>query len=197
MAVMRDQRPLLSVEAAATLVAGLVVGLIPEMSWWLRALGVMGTGVLAIHTGKRIEQPIALRIGFPLATIIILVLGTTQSIWFGFHADLPAVTEDSALSKIVEFCAVAAAGVSCYIFLLRPRQLDGYRVLPAQVIAFGISMMAVGLLTAGVGLLWQFKQNWDAGTTPVGAPVQPSSTSQPLQITRASPPARVARASAE
>src|SRR5580658_4886658 len=147
MAVMRDQRPLLSVEAAATLVAGLVVGLIPEMSWWLRALGVMGTGVLAIHTGKRIEQPIALRIGFPLATIIILVLGTTQSIWFGFHADFPAVTEDGSFKNRRVLCSCRRWRLLLH-FLLRPRQLDGYRVLPAQVIAFSISMMAVGLLTA-------------------------------------------------
>jgi hypothetical protein len=31
---------LLSTEAAVTLVAGLIVGLIPEMPWWLRGLRI-------------------------------------------------------------------------------------------------------------------------------------------------------------
>jgi hypothetical protein len=180
-----ERRPFLSVEAAATLVAGLVVGLIPEMQWWLRALGVLGTCLLAIHTGKRIERPLLLRIAFPALTIGILVAGTWHTIWLGFHETFPTVTEESTLSKIIEFCAVTTSGIAGYFFLVRPRSIRGYRVLPAQVIAFGMSLMAIGLLTAGVGLAWQFRQNWNAGTAPGGAPVF---TLVPPQIPQTTPP---------
>lgn len=168
---MQDRRALLSVEAAATLVVGLAAGLIPDMQWWLRALAVLGTSVLAIHTGRRFEGRPVLRIAFPFLTTVILFVGTWQSIWLGFHESFPAVSEQSAVAKIVEFSSVATSGIAGYYFILRPRSIGGYEVLPAQVIAFGISMITVGLLTAGFGLLWQFRQNWNAGTTPAGGPV--------------------------
>jgi hypothetical protein len=168
---MHERRALLSVEAAATLVAGLIVGLIPEMEWWLRALGVFGTCVLAIHTGKRIEERPVISVAFPLFTIFILVVGTWQFIWQGFHQSFPGVTEDTALSKIIEFSAVATSGFAGYYFIIRPRSIGGYKVLPAQIMAFGIIMMTAGLLTACIGLIWQFRQNWNSGTTPAGAPL--------------------------
>lgn len=59
-------------------------------------------------------------------------------------------------------------------------------MLPAQVIAFGISMIGIGLLTALVGLGWQFRQNWGAGTTLTGAPT-PIFSLVPPQITQIKP----------
>jgi hypothetical protein len=140
------------------------------MQWWLRALGVLGTCVLAIHTGLRTEARAA-RIAFPLLTIGVLVSGTWEPIWNGFHETFPAASEESALASIIEFCAVATSLFSFYFLILRPRILRGYKVLPAQVIAFGMSMVGVGLLTAAFGLFWQFRQNWNAGISPAGAPV--------------------------
>lgn len=167
---MQERGHLLSLEAAITLVAGLVVGLIPDMPWWLRALGVLMTFVVAIHTGKRMERRPVFRIAFPLFTIVILVAGTWRPVWLGFHETFPLVTEETALAEIIEFLAIAASGSAGYFFILRPRSIRGYKLLPAQVIAFGCVMIGVGLLTAGIGLIWQFRQNWNAGTTPAGAP---------------------------
>jgi hypothetical protein len=76
-----------------------------------------------------------------------------------------------------------ASGIAGYTFLLRPSAKRGYRVLPAQVIAFGFCVMAFGMVTVGIGLAWQFQQNWAAGTGPTGAPV-PTFTVGPPQITQ-------------
>jgi hypothetical protein len=177
--------PLLSLEALIPLVCGLVVGLIPEMEWWLRALGVLGTAVVAIHTANRMEK-LTSKIVFPLGTISVLLLGTWRSIWNGFHGDFPTVTGEYTLSKIIEFLAVALSGIAAYFFLLRPRAKWGYRVLPAQVMAFGICLIGVGFFTALAGLAWQFQQNWASGTKPSGAP---TFTLVPPQITQRVPPA--------
>jgi hypothetical protein len=167
---MQERGHLLSLEATITLVAGLVVGLIPDMEWWFRALGASMTVVLAIHTGKRMEGRPVSRVLFPIFTTVILLVGTWRPIWLGFHETFPGVTEESAVAKIIEGLALLASGSAGYFFILRPRSIRGYRLLPAQVIAFGCIMIAVGLLTAGIGLMWQFRQNWNAGTTPAGAP---------------------------
>jgi hypothetical protein len=168
---MQERGHLLSLEAAITLVAGLVVGLVPDMEWWFRFLGVLMTVVLAIHTGKRMERWPVSRILFPLFITVILIVGTWRPIWLGFHETFPGVTEETALAKIIEGLALFASGSAGYFFILRPRSIRGYKLLPAQVIAFGCIMIGVGLLTAGIGLIWQFRQNWNAGTTPAGAPV--------------------------
>jgi hypothetical protein len=175
------RRPLLSVEAAITLVLGLAVGLTPDMEWWLRAFGVLGTAVLATHTAKRMDN-LGWKIALPLGTIVVLIFGAWRSIWKGFHEDFPFVTGESVLSQIIEFSAVAASAIAGYFFLLRPRAKEGYRVLPAQVMAFGMSLVGVGFLTALVGLGWQFQQNWTAGIKPSGAP---TFTLVPPQITQA------------
>jgi hypothetical protein len=181
---MEDTRgsTLLSPETGITLVLGLAVGLIPDMDWWLRALGVFGTVILALHTAMRLTN-LRLKIAFPLGVVTFLVLGSWHSIWKGFHDAFPAVTEDDALSKIIEFSAVTVSGIAGYFFLLRPREKEGYRVLPAQVLAFGICLIGVGFFTALVGLGWQFKQNWAAGIKPNGAPtftlVTPQITQSP------------------
>jgi hypothetical protein len=173
---------LLSVEAALTLIFGLVVGLIPDMEWSLRALGVLGTAALAIHTARRLAN-VSL-IALPLGAVLILIIGTWHSIWRGFQGDFPSVTGEDALSKIIEFSAVAVSGIAGYFLLLRPRTKEGYRVLPVQVIAFGICLIGVGFLTALFGLGWQFQQNWANGTKPSGAP---TFTLVPPQITQVRP----------
>lgn len=175
-----DGKALLSVEAAVTLVCGLIVGLIPDMDWSLRALGVVGTSGLALHTARRLSR-ISLKVLFPIAAMSFLALGTWHSIWKGFHDAFPTVTGEDALSKIIEFAAIAVSGVAGYFFLLRPRAKWGYRVLPAQVMAFGICLIGVGFLTTLIGLGWQFRQNWAAGVRPSGAP---TFTLVPPQITQ-------------
>jgi hypothetical protein len=172
MAFMEDknnsQRPLLSVEAAASVVVGLIVGL-TQMDWWLRGLGVLATAILAIHTGKRMDG--AKRFAFPVLAIGILIAGTWNPIWTGFHEDFPTITAEITLSKIIEASILMGCLVSAYFFLLRPREKEGYRVLPAQLIAFGACVMAFGLVAILVGLVWQFQQNWAAGIKPSGSPV--------------------------
>jgi hypothetical protein len=179
---MEDTRgsTLISPETGITLVLGLAVGLIPDMDWWLRALGVFGTVILALHTATRLTS-LRLKIAFPLGVASFLLMGSWHSIWKGFHDAFPAVTEDDALSKIIEFSAVAVSGIAGYFFLLRPRAKKGYRVLPAQVLAFGICLIGVGFFTALAGLGWQFKQNWASGRKPSGAPIF---TLVPPQITQ-------------
>jgi|HubBroStandDraft_6_1064221.scaffolds.fasta_scaffold206128_2 hypothetical protein len=178
---------LLSTEAAVTLVAGLIVGLIPEMPWWLRGIGVLGTVVLALHTGKRIER-VAWKMAFPAVSITVLIAGTWNSIWLGFHQAFPRITEEATLATIIEFLAVSASCLAGYVFLLRPRGKEGYKVLPAQVMAFGACVAAFGFATLVIGLVWQFQQNWAAGIKPSGAPVftlvppQISQTPAPLAL---------------
>jgi hypothetical protein len=110
----------------------------------IACLGSVGTCILSIHTGLRFERK-ALKIAFPVLTVIALACGTWEPIWEGFNENFPAALEESALATIVEFFAVTASGISFYFLILRPRRLRGYMVLPAQVIAFGISMIALGL----------------------------------------------------
>jgi hypothetical protein len=185
---------LLSTEAAVTLVAGLIVGLIPEMPWWLRGIGVLGTIVLALHTGKRIERRLW-KIAFPAVSIAVLVAGTWDSIWLGFHQAFPRITEQETLATIIEFIAVSASCVAGYVFLLRPTGKEGYKVLPAQVMAFGACVAVFGFATILIGLAWQFQQNWAAGIKPTGAPVfslvppQITQTTAPLALPSPQQPA--------
>jgi hypothetical protein len=119
--------------------------------------------------------------------IFILLDGSYRSIWTSFHEDFPAVTGETALSRIIEFRGLAASAIAGYVFLIRPRGKEGYRVLPAQIIAFGMCMMGAGFATAVIGLGWQFQQNFVAGTGPTGAPVSPP-VLPPPQITQQAPP---------
>src|SRR5690242_10687077 len=104
-----EHAPLLSTEAAFTSVLGLLAGLIPEMPWWMRTLGVLFTAVLAIHTARRMHAyALSIRLGFPLIVIGCLAAGTWRAIWSGFHDDFPAVTGQAALANMVEFGVVLA-----------------------------------------------------------------------------------------
>lgn len=174
----------LSTEALIGLFVGLVVGLI-EMSWELRALGVFFAAGLAVHIAKRLEAKWLVKIAIIIFGIGILVAGTWHPIWVGFHEDFPAVTGQTALARIIEFVAVAASGLAVYIFLIRPQGRNGYKVLPAQVIATGFCVMVFGLVVVAIGLAWQFQQNWVTGTKPSGAPIF---TIEPPQIPPPTPP---------
>jgi len=169
--MLRKRPPLLSEEAGATLVVGLAVGLIPEMQWWMRALGVVGTCVLALHTAIRMDRSWILKAAFPILTTGLLVAGTWRSIWTGFHDDFPFVTEEAILAKIIEACVLVVCGIAAYVFLLRPRSKPGYRVLPAQLMAFGAIVVAAGFVPVIIGLGWQFAQNRAAGVGSTGAPI--------------------------
>lgn len=167
---------------------GLLIGLIPalvEMNWELRTLGVIFTAGLAAHIAKRLEAPFAVKIAFGAIAIGVLLAGTWHPIWIGFHDDFPGVTRQAVLARIIEFSAVATSGIAAYLFIVRPLGKRNYKVLPAQIIAFGICLIGVGFFTALAGLGWQFQQNWAAGTTPSGAPIF---TVGPPQITQNAPP---------
>lgn len=178
--------PPLSLEALIGLFAGLLVGLV-EMNWELRGLGVISTAGLAIHIAKQLDIGLARQIAFALGSICILLSGTWHPIWISFHEDFPTVTGEEALSRIIVFCTLAACGIAGYVFLIRPRGKEGYRVLPAQLIAFGACVMAVGLFAVMAGLGWQFKQNWASGVTPTGAPVLIQPALPVPQVTQRSP----------
>jgi hypothetical protein len=180
------QLPPLSLEALIGLFAGFFLGLV-EMNWELRSLGVLLTAALAIHIAKRLDVGLLRKIGFAACAIALLVLGTYHPIWVSFHEDFPTVTGETALSRIIEFFSLAVSGIAAYIFLIRPRGKKDYRVLPAQLIAFGAVVMTAGLIPipVAIGLGWQFQQNWAAGIKPSGAPVF---TLVPPQITQTTGP---------
>jgi hypothetical protein len=164
------RRPAFSFEALFGVLVGLLVGLV-EMNWELRSLGVIFTTGLAVHLARRLEHGISAKIAFATVPIGLLVLGTYHPIWMSFHEDFPTVTEDAALSRIVEFCTLVICAFAAYVLLIRPQGKESYRVLPAQLIAFGAIVMAAGLISVAIGLAWQFKQNWSSGVSPTGAPV--------------------------
>jgi hypothetical protein len=111
-----------------------------------------------------------------------LLLGTYKPIWVGFHGDFPEVGSDAALSRIAQFFVFATCAIAGYIFLVRPWGREGYRVLPAQLIAFGAIVVAAGFLPIAVGLVWLFSQNWTTGVSPTGAPLAVPAVPQPAQI---------------
>ncbi len=191
--------PPLSLEALIGLFAGLFVGLV-EMNWELRGLGVLCTAALAVHIAKRLDVGPLRKIGVASGAIAVLILGTYHPIWMSFHEDFPTVTGGTALSRIIMFCAVAVSCVAGYVFLIRPRGKEGYRVLPAQVKAFGACTMAAGFLAVLIGLGWQFQQDWTRGVTPVGGPVLsplPPVRQITQEPTRALPPPSISEAATQ
>lgn len=161
---------MLSFEALVCLFAGSLLGL-AEMNWEFRTLGVVVTAFIAVDIARRIERSIWIKLAVAAGAIGILLLVTWHPIWVDFHESFPEATGEAVLARIVEFGALAGALIAAYVFLIRPSRREGYRVLPAQVVAFGACVMAFGLLTVGIGLIWQFQQNWAAGIKPSGAPV--------------------------
>jgi len=171
---------LLSLEGTISLAVGFYLGL-ADMTWELRALGVMVTSLLVLDVTRRIERSIWIKLAILIGGVGLLVNGTWARIWQGFHESFPAVTAETVLFRIIVAASIAVCCIAAYTFLIRPWGKEGYRVLPAQLIAFGMSIVGVGFLTALVGLGWQFQQNWAAGIKPSGAPVF---TLVPPQITQ-------------
>jgi hypothetical protein len=172
----------LSLEALLGLFAGSIFSLL-EWNWELRSLGVLFTLGLAIHIAKLLNASWFWRIAFVVAAGAVLLAGTWHPIWIGYNNDFPTGLGQKTLARIIEFAALALVGIAAYVFLIRPDGRKGYRVLPAQVIAFGAVMSGIGLLTVFVGLGWQFKQNLAVGIGPTGAPtfslVPPRITQEP------------------
>src|ERR1700719_1758983 len=175
---------LLSLEGTIGLAVGLYLGL-ADMTWELRALGVLGTSLLVLDIARRVERGIWIKLAIFIGGVGLLVNGTWERILLGFHQSFPAVTAETVLFRIIVVASIAVCCIAAYTFLIRPWGKEGYRVLPAQLIAFGMSIVGVGFLTALVGLGWQFQQNWAAGIKPSGAPVF---TLVPPQITQTPTP---------
>jgi hypothetical protein len=154
---------LLSFEALVGLFVGLFAA-VAEVSWELRSLGVLVASVVALHIARRFEGTFLKKVVIAFGAIALLSLSTWRPIWKSFHEDFPAVAGETVLSRIIVFAALCAAALAAYTFLVRPRR-EGRRLIPAQLIAFGGSLIAVGFLAAAVGLLWQFQQNRALGIT--------------------------------
>jgi hypothetical protein len=178
--------PFISTEGAIGLAVAFYLGL-ADMTWDQRALGVLVTGLLILDIARRVNRGFLIKSAIFLGGNGLLLSGTWRRIWEGFHESFPDVTERTVLFRIIIVVSTAACCTAAYTFLIRPWGKEGYRVLPAQVIAFGASVIGIGFLTLVIGLIWQFRQNLIAGTAPTGAPtftvVQPRITQQ------ASPPA--------
>jgi hypothetical protein len=185
---MEEKRPLLSIEGAISILVGLLAAA-ADMSWELRAILVAFAIGLAIHISRRfVPSNVAKRLGFAITGIVGLVLVTWRPIWEGFHKDFPSVTGETALSRIIIAAVVCAVGYSGYRLLIRPRG-RGYRLIPAQLMAFGASVIGLGLFAVAIGLLWQFQQNRMMGITVENSPTLLPAPNNP-QITQApAPPA--------
>jgi hypothetical protein len=156
-----------------------------EVNWELRCFGVLVTSILAIHAARRMGIGVYKKAALAFAVIAVLLSSTWRPIWTSFHGDFPSVTGETVLSRIIIFCALCAVGVAGYAFLLRPRR-EGRRLIPAQLMAFGVSMVAVGVVAAAIGLLWQFQQNRAMGITIENSPTLLPAPNVP-QITQEAP----------
>ena len=156
------------------------------MNWELRCFGVLATSILAVHAARRMGISVYKKATLAFTLIGVLLASTWRPIWTSFHEDFPSVTGETALSRIIVFCAICAAGAAAYVFLLRSRR-EGRRLIPAQLMAFGVSMIAAGVVAAAIGLLWQFQQNRAMGITISNGPnLLPAPTAP--QITQTPPP---------
>jgi hypothetical protein len=175
--------PFLSTEGVLGLAVTIYLGL-AVMTWDQRALGVVIASLLFLDFTRRLNRGFLIKSAVFLAGMGILLSGTWRLIWEGFHESFPNVTKEAVIFRIIIVVSIATCCAAAYTFLIRPWGREGYRVLPAQVIAFGASMIGIGFLTLLVGLLWQFRQDLAAGTKPSGAPVF---TLGPPQITQSEP----------
>jgi hypothetical protein len=176
--------PAISTEACIGILLGLLAWVV-ELTWEIRGLFTLIAAGLAVHIAKRLDYRLLTRVAIGAVTIGLLLLGTYKPIWAGFHDDFPEVGSGAALSRIIQFSVVTCCAIAGYIFLVRPWGRKGYRVLPAQLIAFGAIVVATGFVPIAVGLVWLFSQNWTNGVSPTGAPLALAAGPQPLQIAQA------------
>jgi hypothetical protein len=172
--------PAISTEASIGILLGLLAWVV-ELTWEIRGLFTLIAAGLAVHIAGRLDYRLLIRVAITTVTIGILLLGAYKPIW----ADFPEVGSDAALSRIIQFLVVVTCAIAGYVFLVRPWGREGYRVLPAQLIAFGAIVVLAGCLPIAVGLIWLFSQNWTSGVSPTGAPVALAAGPQPLQIAQA------------
>jgi hypothetical protein len=192
----RSHTQLMSFEALVGVFIGLFAAVV-EMNWELRSLGVVTASIVAIHIGRRFEGPFFQRIGIAFAAIALLLFSTWRPIWKSFHEDFPHVAGETVLSRIIVFSSLCAVGLAAYVFLARPRR-EGYKLLPAQLIAFGGCLIAAGLVAAAIGLLWQFQQNREMGiTSSIGPNLLPSLPKLPQIAQSPSPTALLPPARSE
>jgi hypothetical protein len=180
-----NRSPLLSIEGVITLIAAFFFWE-AEVNWELRCLGVFVTSVLAVHAASRMEISLRKKAALTFVLVVVLLSSTWRPIWVSFHEDFPSVTGETVLSRIIVFAALGAAGLAGHVFLMRPRR-DGRRLIPAQLMAFGVSMIAAGFIAAAIGLLWQFQQNRAMGITVANGPNLLPAPNTP-QIAQALPP---------
>jgi len=147
----------ISTEACIGILLGLVAWVI-ELTWEIRGLFTLIAAALVVHIARRLEYNRLIRAAIATILICILVAGTYRPIWAGFRDDFPEIGSETDLFRIIQFSVVAACAIAGYIFLVRPRGKEGYRVLPAQLIAFGAVVVAVGFVPIAIGLAWQFRQ---------------------------------------
>jgi hypothetical protein len=178
--------PFISTEGVIGLAVAFYLGL-ADMNWDQRALGVLVTGLLILDIARRVNRGFLIKSAVFLGGMGLLLSGTWHRIWDGFHESFPNVTEQTVLFRIIILVSVVACCIAAYTFLIRPWGKEGNRVLPAQVIAFGASVIGIGFLTLVIGVIWQFQQNWAAGIKPSGAPTFKVGPPQITQVE--SPPA--------
>lgn len=180
----------LSFEGAISIFIAIFAWVAPELGWEQRAILVLIACALAIHIANRLDTSLVRKIGISASANVLLVAVTWRHIWESFHADFPFVTGEAALSRIIIACVVCTAACCAYLFLMRP-QYRRRKVIPVQLIAFGLSVAALGVLTATIGAIWQFQRNWNfsaqipelTGALPAPPSVPPISTQPaPLQL---------------
>jgi hypothetical protein len=187
---------LLSFEALVGLFVGLFAA-VAEVSWELRSLGVLVAALVALNIARRFDGSFVRKVGLAVGAIVLLVFATWRPIWKSFHEDFPGVAGETVLSRIIVFSALCGAALAAYAFLMRPRR-EGQNLIPAQLMAFGGSLIALGLLAAAIGLLWQFQQNRamgitiDNGPNLLPAPTIPQITQVPVPQALPPPPSPVA-----
>jgi hypothetical protein len=147
----------ISFEALVGLFVALLAG-VAELSWELRTLGVLFASLVSVHIAKRFDGALLKKIVIAAAAIGLLLISTWRPTWKSFHEDFPTITGETVLSRIIIFVALFAAGLAAYAFLFRSRR-EGRRLIPAQLMAFGMCLVALGAAAGAIGLLWQFQQN--------------------------------------
>ena len=192
---MDENKPLLSIEAALGILVALIAA-IADLGWELRSILVAFAVGLVAHIARRLNGGAMKRFGLAVVVIVALFLVTWRPIWEDFHKNFPRVGVEAALSRVVIAAVVFAIGLAGYWFIIRPRG-KGWRVIPVQLMTFGVCVVGLGLGATAIGLIWQFQQNHAIGIPPATGPTllpAPSSLPQlqkPSQPALPAPPAAV------
>lgn len=182
---MDQNKPLISIEGALGIFFGIVAAT-ADLGWEIRAILLFFAVGLVIHIARRVDGRATRRFGGAAIVVVGLILVTWRPIWESFRKDFPHFVEAANQSRIIEAGVVIGVALAFYWLIIRPRG-KGWRVLPAELMAFGVCVVGLGLFALSVGLIWQFQQNRSMGivTTDVSnllpAPNRP-------QIAQTAPP---------